>query len=53
MAPHHFARLNKNHRISETEDAVEQKVEQALKTAVAIIAAPFYYLTHKDSPDKD
>jgi hypothetical protein len=53
MAPHHFARRNKNHYVSETERQSEEKVEQALKTAAAIIAVPFNYLTGKGSPDKD
>jgi hypothetical protein len=52
MAPHHFARRSKNHSISETERVAEEKVERVLKTAVAIIAVPFNYLTGKDSPDK-
>jgi hypothetical protein len=52
MAPHHFARRNRNHHISETERVAEEKVEQALKTFVAVIAAPFNYLTNKDNPDK-
>lgn len=53
MAPHHFARRIKNHIISETERRTEEKVESALKTAAAVIAVPFNYLTGKGSPDKD
>jgi hypothetical protein len=52
MAPHHFARRNKNYRVSETESMAEEKVERALKTAAAIIAVPFNYLTGKGNPDK-
>ena len=52
MAPHHFARCSKNHVISETERQAEEKVERAFKTAAAIIAVPFNYLTGKGSPDK-
>jgi hypothetical protein len=52
MAPHHFARRSKNHSVSETESLAEEKVERALKTAVAIIAVPFNYLTGKGNPDK-
>jgi hypothetical protein len=54
MSPHHFARLNKNRKISESEMAVEEKVEQALKHAVAIIAAPIRSAVGKNSPiDRD
>jgi hypothetical protein len=53
MAPHHFARRRKNYRVSETERLAEEKVENALKAAVAIIAVPLNYLMGKGSPDKD
>lgn len=53
MSPHHFAKLSKNHKISEAEHNAEEKVEQALKAAAAIIAVPFNYLTGKNNPDKD
>jgi len=48
MSPHHFAKLNKNSKISEAERAAEEKVEEALKHAVAIIAAPIAAMTGKN-----
>ena len=53
MSPHHFAKLSKNHKISETERNAEEKVEKVFKTAAAIIAVPFNYLSGKNNPDKD
>ena len=41
MSPHHFANLTKNHKISESERAYEEKVETSIKAVVAIIATPF------------
>ena len=52
MSPHHFAKLSKNHNVSETERNAEEKAERALKAAVAIIAVPFNYLSGKGNPDK-
>ena len=53
MAPHHFARRSQTHLVSETERLAEEKVEQALKAVVSVIAVPFNYLTGKGNPDKD
>ena len=55
MSPHHFARLTRNHKLSEAERGAEEKVENAIKTAVAIVAVPFKYITDKaksNRPDK-
>lgn len=41
MTPHHFARLNKNHHISESEREYEEKIESSIKAVVAVIAVPF------------
>jgi hypothetical protein len=40
MSPHHFAKLNKNTRISQSERAFEEKVETSIKHIVAVIATP-------------
>jgi hypothetical protein len=41
MSPHHFAKLTKNPRISETERLAEERVETSIKHIVAVIAVPF------------
>jgi hypothetical protein len=48
MSPHHFAKMNKNSKISETERESEEKVEEALRHAVAIIATPISAITGKN-----
>lgn len=55
MSPHHFARLSQNPKLSEAERTAEEKVEHAIKTAVAVVAVPFKYIagkTKSSSPDK-
>jgi hypothetical protein len=41
MSPHHFAKLNRNHYISESERECEEKIEASIKAVVAVIAVPF------------
>jgi hypothetical protein len=41
MSPHHFAKLSKNHHISESEREYEEKIETSIKAIVAVIAVPF------------
>ena len=54
MSPHHFAKLSKNHSISETESNAEEKAERALIAAVAIIAEPIRAAMGKKRPiDRD
>jgi hypothetical protein len=54
MSPHHFARLNKNKVQEDSQRELEEKVDQVVRGAVAIIAAPFHAMSgKKDSIDRD
>lgn len=54
MSPHHFARLNKNKIHENAQRELEGKVDQVVRGAVAIIAAPFNAVAgKKDSIDRD
>jgi hypothetical protein len=56
MVPRHFANRARRHHISETEEKIELKVEEAVQQVVSFIAMPVTYILNKhrpDSPDKD
>lgn len=56
MSPRHFANRYFRRHVSEREQEIEQKVEDAVHQVISFIATPVTYLLNKhrpDSPDKD